>query len=178
MRQLLILIAIAPIACAAGPRHLREKTAVSAQPVTLTSAAAPGNAGAADAWSPAPIAAPPVESAPLEQWTKRYPDAAFQLEEWVRHNRQAASELSAFDRAQPEKFRVLVLWSITHPFEGLAAFMVDRLGWESLGSLRQEHRAEMEGFMDWCRRAPSAAAELVSHSAPFAWLGEHSYGPR
>jgi hypothetical protein len=29
--------------------------------------------------------------------------------------------------------------------------------------------------MDWCRRAPSAALELVNHPAPLAWLADHPY---
>ena len=110
MRPLVIAGALGLVACGGA---LQQERAGSG---ALTSAELAAPAPPPKRPSPR-IVTLPVEDAPLEQWSKRYPNAAFQLGSWVRQNPSTAADLFALDEREPENTLVLVQWAITHRYE-------------------------------------------------------------
>lgn len=108
---------------------------------------------------------PAVETA--EEWLQRYPDAARMLSTWSREHPRGARTLASMEHEQPDHVRVLVVWALSNPYEGLDAFMMNREGWDDLKAFREHEPEAVDDILHWCRVAPKAAEELVLHSPGF-----------
>lgn len=134
----------------------RKKAPASPQPVTVNASLLTSSL--------------PQETASLEDWSTRYPDAAWELISWSNRNKEAALALIAWDQKNPEALRVLVLWAITHRYETSGAFLYDRCRWGEFAAIAQDNPEALDGFLSWVRRSSPAARELVTHPAALSWL--------
>jgi len=113
----------------------------------------------------APIASPPVASAPereadpnhhnahhgppaariavrhleqhavIEAWKTRYPVAAAELVDWARDRPRVAHRLCAWDDAESDRVALLTEWAVAHPYESLDVFRLRPHAWRQLGEL-------------------------------------------
>lgn len=106
-------------------------------------------------------AAPVAMQSPSE-WKTRYPFAASELVVWSKQHAALTDALAAWEDREPDKSRALVEWAVTHVYEGIGAFLMERYGWDDLRDIRQTDPDGFDAFLSWCRRAPQAAEELVT----------------
>ena len=116
---------------------------------------------------------PPGEETPAA-WAQRRPAAARELVRWGKEHPAAKSALVTWERDEPEKARALIEWAAGHPNESLDSFLMTRLGWDSLRSVRVAHPDAVDALLVWCHRSPRAAEELVTRSHGLATVVELS----
>jgi hypothetical protein len=167
------LAALALAACAHSPPPAGHDASAG---VTTTSATVPGQndlfeSPSDEAKHPTPYH--PVEVPPVDAWAWNYPDAAMELGQWELGNPETARALAKWQRLHPEKMEALVDWSVTHLYEPLGAFLMDRTGWSELQAIAAGSD-ELHGFIGWIRRAPVAARELAVHTDGLAFANEHA----
>jgi hypothetical protein len=119
--------------------------------------------------------APPVNDAELETWATRHADAAKALGAWAHNNPEAAAEIFTWDAKQPAKSRGLVHWAIRHPSEDITVLTGQHPEWSWFGRVMAAHRMGADQYLDWCRKYPAAADELVRHGGGVRWVGDHLY---
>ncbi len=131
---------------------------------------------------PPPAPMPPVAMAPtppapvpLEHWAEAHPEAARELGDWAHGHPQAARRLFEWDGHHHEKAHEFVIWTITHPAEGIGAFAATHRGWPFFDEFMTKHRPAAETFMAWCRRHPPAADALMRHPRGLEWAGQNLY---
>ena len=66
-----------------------------------------------------------------------------------------------------------VTWAIYHPGENIDWFVSQHPGWGQFDMIAQTHRPAANAFIDWCRRHPRAAEDLMNHPNGLAWAGNH-----
>jgi hypothetical protein len=115
------------------------------------------------------IAAGQVSAA---QWRARYPYAATELAGWAAQHPALLEALAAWEKRDPEKPSVVVEWAVTHVYEDIGGFLMQRLGWDDFRELREADPQGIDEFLAWVRRAPKAAEELVMRSRGFAAAAE------
>jgi hypothetical protein len=108
--------------------------------------------------------APPGEQT-AAQWRDRFPFAASELVAWSRAHPQVADQLAAWEQTDPDQARALVAWAVTHVYDSIDVFLMQRSRWGQLRAIRAGDREGLDAFLEWCRRAPAPAAELVNSSA-------------
>jgi hypothetical protein len=123
-----------------------------------------------------PIPVTHVESWPVDAWASRFPDAQRELRAWVKSYPETAERIFEWDDTETAQVKVLVEWAITHPYESIYAFLLNKHEWGQLHTiLEAQQREGLDAFLGWCRRAPQAADELVAHPRGLAWSGEHLF---
>jgi len=109
----------------------------------------------------------------IEEWSDRYPDAATELGMWIDRYPNAAKRMAEWDDHHPIRMSTIVDWAVTHRYESIEAFLYGRAGWQDLRGIAQEDRQAMNELIDWIRRSPHAAAELVTHPDALGWTRAH-----
>jgi hypothetical protein len=109
----------------------------------------------------------------IEEWSDRYPDASMELGAWMERYPNAAKRMADWDDHHPIRMSTIVDWAVTHRYESIEAFLYGRAGWQELRGIAQEDRQAMNELIDWIRRSPHAAAELVTHEDSLGWTRAH-----
>jgi hypothetical protein len=118
---------------------------------------------------------PRHENPSVENWAVRHPEAAKELGAWAHANPDAAKFVFEYDGHHPDRNRELVLWAIYHPSDDIMNFAAKHPEWEWFDKIVAKHRAGTDQFLEWARRNPIAAEELVGHPRGLLWVGEHLY---
>jgi hypothetical protein len=124
---------------------------------------------------PARVSARTLDGASVENWGARHPEAAKELGAWAHDNPEAAKFVFEYDGHHPERNRELILWAIYHPGDDVMVFAAKHPGWEWFDNVMAKHRSGADQFLQWTRRQPVAAEELIGHPSGLLWVGEHLY---
>jgi hypothetical protein len=100
----------------------------------------------------------------LDDWRVEYPDAAERFIAW--------------NARQPDYFKVLVFWRMTHPYESVGPLFSSRSGWGELSAVRESHPKALEDFLLWIRASGIAAEELAVHRGALEYLLAPQSPPR
>jgi hypothetical protein len=146
---------------------------VLVEPVETVNSA-PLSVEGVQAAAPGPVT-PGVSYADLETWPNRHADAANAFRNWVHNNPEAASEIFTWDGKHAGRSHALVQWAIHHPGEDIATFTSKHPDWAWFDRVMTAHRMGADQYLDWCRKYPTAAAELVAHQSGLRWVGDHFY---
>jgi hypothetical protein len=111
----------------------------------------------------------------LEAWSHHHPEASRELGEWVRAFPQAAHEIFEWDGHHPVRSQELVRWAVEHPGAPVHVFIESHPGWPELDVIVGTHRPAANALLDWSRRHPRAALDLMAHSGGLDWAGRHLY---
>ena len=129
-------------------------------------------------------AKPPTEETPkqtakdvaaLKQWETTYQQAASDLGSWVIDKPAAAKLFFAWDGKHPAKTKEFVTWATTKPNESLDMFVTANPKWPLFDKIAANHKEAAEAFVEWCRKYPKAAEELMNHPKGLHWVGNHQY---
>jgi hypothetical protein len=121
--------------------------------------------------------APPVEQASLDDWTRRYPDAARELAEWMKKYPATAQRLFELDSVRADAIHVLTEWAVTARYETIRTFLFSRAGWDHLRhSLDLGHEEGLNAFLTWTRRSAAAAEELATHPRGMEAIARKDFG--
>ncbi len=112
---------------------------------------------------------------PLENWSNNHPDASKALGEWVQSHKPAAHTLFEWDGNHPDRSKEFVNWTINHPNLEVKAFVALHPGWPELNEILISHLPGSVSFMEWCRKYPQAAKDLMKHQGGLQWAGNHLY---
>jgi len=109
----------------------------------------------------------------IGEWNARHPQAARELCAWVQNHPDAARRFFEWDGHHYERSHEFVTWAITHPAEGIDAFVAQHPGWGNFDVMAETHRPAANAFIAWCRRHPQAAEDLMNHPNGLEWAGRH-----
>lgn len=108
-------------------------------------------------------------------WADLNREAAHQLANWGRSHVKAMRHFLRWEKEQPEAFRDFVLWTLRNPAQGFGAYASSHPGGTIVAELAAHHAWSAQAFMDWCRRYPGPAEDLVRYPQPLDWIGDHFY---
>lgn len=112
---------------------------------------------------------------PVAAWTDANPQTAHELANWARSHIRPMRLLTRWESREPDGFRDFVLWTVRSPMADLDTFLRAHAHARVVDDIVLDRRAGVESFMEWCRRHPAAAANLMSYPAPLEWIGDHLY---
>lgn len=118
--------------------------------------------------------AAPLPTESTREWEARYPFPASELTRIAQRNRDASAALVEWERKDPEKSRALMGWVITHPYEEVSVFLINRPGWDEFNAMRAKYPGPIDDVLEWARHAPKAADELFTRATGFASLRERA----
>ena len=113
---------------------------------------------------------------PVDVWSQHYPDAARELGDWMRRNPETANRVGAWSAANPIHVQTLTAWAGAHKVESVDAFLYGRAGWSTFQAIRHDDPEAIDALVDWMRKSPSAAGELVTHADALSWAKDHVAG--
>ncbi len=143
-----------------------ELSARTAPPVDPS---APGLLGDPDYKPDTDENGPVDDSVAIDDWSKRYPDAAVELHDWMGHYPDTARRFATWDTSEPVRMRALVDWAVTHRYEAIGAFLYGRSGWSSFVDIVTSDPDGAIELVEWIRRSAPAAEELSAHPEALAW---------
>jgi hypothetical protein len=110
----------------------------------------------------------------LHDWADRNPEASQELCAWSAQHLRASDQLLSWESRNPERAQELINWSVQNPGYGWEHFVAQRPEFKDFAALASQHPRAVNQQLDWARRHPQAAIDLVSHPGAERFAGKRN----
>jgi hypothetical protein len=118
----------------------------------------------------------------IKKWAHSHAEAAKDLDAWMKANGDAAALIVEWEGQHPKAAKKFVHFHIEHKDKGLADFESGHAAtakhkepemWVHFDKLMNDHKAAADSFIEWVRKHPKAAEDLMKHRQGLKWAGHH-----
>ena len=110
----------------------------------------------------------------LAGWDQRHPQAAQELCAWARQHPRASSQLLLWESDNGPKARELLQWAAANPGYGWESFLAQHQEWQEFAGIASQHPRAVNQMVDWQRRHPDAAQDLLEHQGAMRFAGKRN----
>jgi hypothetical protein len=110
----------------------------------------------------------------LASWNQRHPEAAQELCAWTAQHPRASDQLMIWEGNNGPRAQELLQWAVANPGYGWEAFMSQHQEWQDFASVASQHPRVANQLLDWSRRHPQAAQDLLEHQGALRFAGKRN----
>jgi hypothetical protein len=110
----------------------------------------------------------------LASWNQRHPEAAQELCAWIAQHRRASDRLMVWHGKNVPRAEELLRWATANPGYGWQGFMAQHPDWKDYAAIAAQHPRAANQLIDWERRHPEAAQDLLEHDGALRFAGKRS----
>jgi len=107
-------------------------------------------------------------------WNQRHPEAAQELCAWARLHPRASDALLLWESNNGPKAQELLQWTSANPGEGWESFIAQHQEWQDFAGIASQHPRATKQMVDWGRRHPQAAQDLLEHQGAMRFAGKRN----
>jgi hypothetical protein len=123
------------------------------------------------------LAACAHEGTPKEQlrsWNHRHPAAAQELCAWTAQHPRASDRLLTWEGNNGGRAEEVLRWAASNPGYGWETLAAQRPEMKDFAVLASQHPRAANQLLDWQRRYPDAAQDLLEHQEAVRFAGRRS----
>jgi hypothetical protein len=109
----------------------------------------------------------------LADWHDRHPQAAQELCAWIQQHPHASDRILTWQANDAARADELLRWAEQNPGFGWEAFVSAHTGWQDYAGIAAQHPRAANQLLDWGRRHPQAAHDLLEHQGALQFAGKH-----
>jgi hypothetical protein len=114
---------------------------------------------------------------PRDEWRSfndRHADAAQELCAWSAQHPKASDRILDWESRNPARAQVLLEWAVRNPGFGWEHFVAQHPEFQDFAAMASQHPRAANQQLDWARRHPDAASDLVSHPGAERFAGKRT----
>lgn len=108
----------------------------------------------------------------LQTWNQRHPEAAQELCAWIAQHPRASDRLMLWEGHNGARAEELLRWATSNPGYGWQTFVAQHRDWKDYAAIAAQHPRAANQFLDWARRNPEAAQDLLEHDGALRFAGK------
>jgi hypothetical protein len=110
----------------------------------------------------------------LAGWKESHPEAAQELCAWSRQHPRASDQLLLWESNNGPRALELQQWAAANPGYGWESFLSQHQEWQDFAGIASQHPRAVNQMVDWGRRHPRAAQELLEHQGAMRFAGKRN----
>jgi hypothetical protein len=110
----------------------------------------------------------------LAGWDQRHPEAAQELCAWARQHTRASDQLLLWESNNGPRAEELLQWATANPGYGWQSFVAQHQEWQDFAAIASQHPRAVNQMVDWERRHPEAAHDLLEHQGAMRFAGKRN----